>query len=37
MSKLCRLGDAVERHVTEGVSLNITGITHLIDYAAAHE
>jgi glutaconate CoA-transferase, subunit A len=37
VSKLCTLGEAVERHVPDGVSLYITGFTHLIDFAAAHE
>jgi glutaconate CoA-transferase subunit A len=37
MSKVRTLGDAVEHHVTDGVSLYITGFTHLIDFAAAHE
>ena len=37
MSKLCTLGEAVERHVVSGGSLCIAGFTHLIDFAAAHE
>jgi|tagenome__1003787_1003787.scaffolds.fasta_scaffold20989129_9 glutaconate CoA-transferase subunit A len=37
MSKLCTMREAVERHVADGASLYITGFTHLIDFAAAHE
>lgn len=37
MTKLVSLADALERHVPDGCSVYITGFSHLIDFAAAHE
>lgn len=37
MSKLTSLSDALDRHVGDGASIYVTGFTHLIDFAAAHE
>jgi glutaconate CoA-transferase subunit A len=37
MGKLTTMKEAVERYVTDGMVIYITGFTHLIGYAAAHE
>jgi glutaconate CoA-transferase, subunit A len=37
VSKLTSLSDALDRHVGNGASVYVTGFTHLIDFAAAHE
>jgi acyl CoA:acetate/3-ketoacid CoA transferase alpha subunit len=37
VSKLTSLSDALDRHVGDGASVYVTGFTHLIDFAAAHE
>jgi glutaconate CoA-transferase subunit A len=35
--KVLSLEDALDRHVDDGASVYITGFTHLIDFATAHE
>lgn len=37
MSKLTTLDDALERYVGDGAAVYVTGFTHLIDFASAHE